>query len=113
MALENESERESAMDISGVGEWLPFIRFSSRVFERKNKTKDVDRERQGLDRTASLKINNIKAGAKRSGRKNTKQTQKTRITKKKEENESFVVEKSRGKRLKTNERCCRFRPKPQ
>jgi len=83
MALENESERESAMDISGVGEWLPFIRFSSRVFERKNKTKDVDREteRQGLDRTASLKINNIKAGAKRSGRKNTKQTQKSRITK--------------------------------
>lgn len=28
---------------SGVhpGEWLPFIRFSSRAFERKNKTKDA------------------------------------------------------------------------
>lgn len=53
-------------------EWLPFIRFSSRAFERKNKTKD-DRQkrteqnrtvRRGLHRTASLKINNIKGAAK-------------------------------------------------
>lgn len=109
------------------GEWLPFIRFSSRAFERKNKTKDAwawstDRQtdRLGQDRTGagkerrgeswqgeaspSLKINNIKAGPNCEAAAKAQSKQRKR---KKEEkrNESCVVEKSRGKRLKTNERC--------
>lgn len=44
------------------GEWLPFIRFSSRAFERKNKTKDAwawstvrQTDRLGQDRTGAGK----------------------------------------------------------
>lgn len=108
------------------GEWLPFIRFSSRAFERKNKTKDAwawstdsqtdrqartgqnrsrkgDESRQG-EASPSLKINNIKAGPNCEAAAKAQSKQRKR---KKEEkrNESCVVEKSRGKRLKTNERC--------
>lgn len=50
------------------GEWLPFIRFSSRAFERKNKTKDAwawstDRQTDGLgqDKTGAGKERGGKA----------------------------------------------------
>lgn len=52
----------------------------------------------------SLKINNIKAGpnCEAAAKAQSKQRKRKKIRKR---NESCVVEKSRGKRLKTNERC--------
>lgn len=53
----------------------------------------------------SLKINNIKAGPNWETAAKAQSKQRKRKKKKEEkQNESCVVEKSRGKRLKTNER---------